>query len=200
MKNRYFKWHLPVMFLLALAGCSLAPPRPVAISLPPQPIIKDSFSLLPLNEGGWLVVGQGSDVLSLGTRGAVPGETRIVNGFVRPLPTDMTDAGFLAFAKSVKKMEPPKRYELLKQEAQEDNSTAKNCAKVRATLKDLAPNVFTKRTDPMIIDSLYWVCKHPDGKSAVIIEYSHRLYAGNEEKTFEKNAETVFRGLEFVAR
>lgn len=50
----------------------------------------------------------------------------------------------------------------------------------------------------MIIDSLYWVCKHPAGGKAVIIEYSDRFYDGDEEKDFEKNAETLFHGLKLI--
>lgn len=196
------KYYLSLICLLALTGCSLLLPRPnvTKISLPAQPIIKDNFSLLPLNEEGWVMGYQKNDLLMLGARGGTSGETRIISGFVRPMPKSLTSDDFSAYAKSIKKIEDPKRYELLKQEAQKDSSTEKDCMKVRTTLKDLAPNVPSKRLTPMTIDSLYWVCKHPNGGKAVIVEYSSRFYPGDEELSFEKNAETIFQGLKLIAQ
>ena len=210
MKNWSLKWYLSLTLLLALAGCSSSlsnmmaeklgylPSHPniTKISLPPKLIVKDSFSLLPLNEDGWIVDVQGNDTLLLRRR-FVSGETRVISGFVRPMPADATDDGFLTFAKAIKKIDDPKRLVDFKQETQKDDSSGKDCVRVRSTMKDMRPRN-TGRSDPMIIDSLFWVCKHPDGKKAVIVEYSDRFYPGNEEATFEQNAEAIFHGLELI--
>gem|GEM_PF-6799379 len=123
------KWHISLIILLTLTGCSSMPSRSniTRISLPPQPIVKNSFSLLPLNEEGWSEVDtendnaffgprgfvtkrlgyagtvRANDILMLGSRGAKPGETRIITGFVKPISVNITDDDFLNFAKSVKK-------------------------------------------------------------------------------------------------
>jgi hypothetical protein len=170
------------------------------VSLPPQPIVNNSFSLQPLNEDGWFVLDRKDDTLLLVARGRVTDETQVITAFVKPMPDNVTDDGFFAFAKSVKKTGgAPERHEILQQEAWKDNSTGKDCVRVHTTLTDSAPQVTIKRPDPtMIIDSLHWVCKHPDGKKAVIVEYSNRFYAENKEADFAKKAETVFHGFEFV--
>jgi hypothetical protein len=212
MENWNYKWLLSLLLILAFGGCSTsltnmmaeklgyAPSRPnvTRISLPPQSIVKDSFSLLPLNEDGWIVGGQSNDALLLGARGTVPGETRIITAFVRPLSASITGDDFLAYAKSVKRIDSPNRLEVLRQDAQKDNSTGKDCVKIHTTLKDSAPQVVTQRADSMMIDSLYWVCKHPHEDKAIIVEYSDRFYAGNEETDFEEKAEAVFHGLQFI--
>jgi hypothetical protein len=201
MKKWHHKWYLLPMLLLLLAGCSpmLSQSKPdmTKVSLPPQPIVKDIFSLLPLNEDGWFVVAvPRKDILFLVTKGSVINETRTIGVFVRPMPGNITDDDFFTFAKSIKKPVPASRFEVLKQESRKDNSTGKDCVQVHITAKDSAPQVPVKRPDPtMIIDSLYWVCKHPNGKKAIIVEYSNRFYPGGEEADFAKKAEAVFRGL-----
>jgi len=198
MTNWSHKWYFLLVLLLALAGCYSPRSNVTQVLSPSQPIVKDSFSLLPLNESGWVSFGQ-NDGLWLGTRGSEENETRVVTAFVRPMPANMTDDGFFTFAKSVKKVDGPGWLKVLKQEAWKDNSTGKDCVKVHTTLRDSNPRVAVKKPDPtMIIDSLYWVCKHSDGKKAVIVEYSHRFYPEGEDAGFAKKAETVFQGFEFV--
>jgi len=217
MQHRHHPWHLSLMFLLALTGCSAVTPHVEAtkVPLPPKPIVRDSFSLLPLNEEGWIELQEGNTVFSLfdkpllakgdtvllGAKGSVQNETRTIAAFVRPMPAKMTDDDFAAFAQSVKKIESATRFEVLKREVRPDRSTGKNCVNVRTTLKDLAPKSVVANIvithPPMIIDSLYWVCKHPDGRQAVIVEYSDRFFPGNEEADFDTKAATVFHGLAF---
>jgi len=198
MKNAPHRCFL--LLALILAGCSVTQPRPVAapISLPPKPIVKNDFSFQPLNESGWLVFEEKNDGLILGARGSVLDETRVVKVGVGPMPANVNDNEFVAFAELLKKNEDPKRFEVLKRETRRDDSTGKSCVRIRATMKDSAPRVVIKRSDPMILDVIYWVCRHPEVNKMVYVEYSSRFYPENQDVNFEKNAEKVFHGLALV--
>ncbi len=170
----------------------------VTVPLPPERIFKEGYSLMPLNEEGWILGPRNETAMALAKRGSAPDETHAIRSFIKPLPKLNVDEDFVVFAESAVKMESATRYEVLKHATQRDNANGQECVKVRDLLKDFQARKTTKNPEPMILDSLYWVCKHPDGKNAVIIGYSDRYYAGHEDPAFDQKAETVFRGLAFV--
>lgn len=190
-----------IVSLVAIAAgtSSCAPVRPSMeeLPLPPQRIVQRGYSLLPLNEAGWLIGYRDPEKLVLGKRGNNPDETFVIRSFTQVLPPLKSQEEFIGFAKSVLIMEGAARHKVISQEEKQVIVKGQSCVQTDTLMEDHEAVKRSSRTEPMILQAHSLLCKHPNGSTAVLIAYSHRYYQGNQDQASARKAQTIFDSIEF---
>ncbi len=180
-------------------GASCAPVRPTIeeVSLPPQRISQKGYSLMPLDETGWLIGFRDSEKLVLGKRAKDPDENFIIRAFAEVLPPLKSEEEFTGFAKSVLMMEGAARHKVLSQETKRVTLKGQSCVRTDTVMEDRGAVKRSSRTDNMILEAHSLLCKHPNKSTGILVAYSHRYYAGNQDPESAKKAQKIFDSIEF---
>jgi hypothetical protein len=180
-----------------LSSCATTRSGMQEVSLPPQRVAENGYSLVPLDEAGWLILHRDSESLVLGKRGSDPDENIIIRAFAKVLPPLKSDEEFVGFAKSVLIMDGATRHKVLSQETKLVKVKSQSCARSDTVMEDNTPVRRTSRTDPMILEAFSLLCKHPNGSTGIVVAYSHRFYQGHKDAESSKKAQKIFDSLEF---
>jgi len=185
--------------LVVLAACTpVRQQQPKELAIPPQRSVHTGFSLLPLNESGWLIGVQQPQGLVLGKRGSDPDENIILRAFIVVLPDFNSRDEFMGFAKTAIGEFDPTRFKKITQEPKTVHVKGQSCVSIKNMEEDLAAKKLTSRTDPMLIEAYSLVCPHPKKKIAIVVAYSHRYYSGHADPESAKKAATIFETVEFI--
>ena len=192
---------LPVAAILfavtLISSCATTRPAMQEISLPPQRIAENGYSLVPLDEPGWLIGHRDSETLVLGKRGSDPDENIIIRAFAKVLPPLKSDEEFIEFAKSVLIMEGATRHKVLSHQTKLLKVRSQSCARSDTVMEDHGAVKQSSRTDPMILEAFSLLCKHPNGSTCIVVAYSHRFYQGHGDAESSKKAQKIFDSLDF---
>jgi hypothetical protein len=184
--------------VVVLAACApVRQQKPKELELPPQRSVHTGFSLLPLDEKGWLIGAQQPQILILGKLGSDPDESFVLRAFTVVLPDFNSSDEFMGFAKTAIGETDPTRFKKITQESKTVIVNGQSCVSVKSMEEDLGANKRTSRTDPMLIEAYSLVCPHPQKNIAIVVAYSHRYYSGQADPESAKKAATIFEAVEF---
>jgi hypothetical protein len=77
-------------------------PRLPEVPLPPERIFLKGFSLVPLNEQGWLIGARNPRLLSLGKIGKYPEENVVIRAMLFQLPAFQTNEDLVRLVQGLK--------------------------------------------------------------------------------------------------
>ena len=188
-----------MLSVVVLLGASCAPVRPTMeeVPLPPQRISQKGYSLVPLDETGWLIGYRDSEKLVLGKRANDPDENFVIRAFAEVLPPLKSEEELMGFAKSVLIMEGAARHKVLSQETKRVTMKGQSCVRTDTVMEDHGAVKRSSRTDYMILEAHSLLCKHPNKSTGILVAYSHRYYPGDQDPESTKKAQKIFDSIEF---
>ena len=182
-----------------ISSCATTRPAMQEVTLPPERIVQNGYSLVPLDEAGWLVFHRSSEQLALGKRGSDPDENMVIRAFAKVIPPLKSDEEFVGFAKSVLIMEGATRHKVLSQQTKLMKVKSQRCARTDTVMEDHGAVKRSSKTEPMILEIYSLLCKHPNGSTGVLVAYSHRFYQGQGDAESSKKAQMIFDSIEFLS-
>lgn len=188
--------------VLLLSSCASIQPRFQEIQVPPERISQKGFSLVPLNEKGWLwpTVGRDPYRLTLGKQGDHPDETFAIEADVGRFPEFKSNEEFLRLVKEGEAAKPnPSRFKLLKHDVNSYTGKGTDCARLHTVAEDHGAVKRTERTGHMVLERLSLICVHPkDKRAGVKVTYSQRYYPSDRDPQFLEKAASVMNSVEFT--
>ena len=186
--------------VIMIASCAAPSPRlsPPEVKLPPERIFQKGYSVMSLNETGWLIAGRNQYEFGLAKQGVNPDETYAIQGMTSKLPTYNTNAEFVQLTKEGQiKDTDPQRFKILKHEVTTFPMAGVDCAKSHLIMEDHAAVKRSNDSRTMILEALTLSCAHPSEKSVGIhVVYSHRYFPGQEDGAFVEKGSSVLNSVE----
>src|SRR6266699_126948 len=103
--------------VLTVAACAATQPTGQNIELPPKPLLQEGFSLMPLNEEGWVINRRKSNLVILGKYGKNQDQTFAISAGLIRLPPFETTEEFVRLVKEGQSQDTnPKRLTTIKHE------------------------------------------------------------------------------------
>ena len=185
------------VFATMVLACAAGKAQPLALPLPPARSIHQGFSLVPLNEQGWLVLADRANQFALRKAGADPDESYAVQGGTTSFPVFASLEAFLAeMGKRGAADSPAGRYRLIAHSAQLAPDKGDMCARMHTVTEDQAPTRRSSRTDPMTIEIYAITCAHPGNRTiGVMVGYSQRYYPGHRDPQLETSADQLLASV-----
>ena len=188
----------------AIASCAPIQPRfPESlpeVQIPPQRISQRGFSLLPLNEKGWLVFRRSVSELGLGKFGETPEENVVIRAIFFKLPPFKTNEEFVRLIKETEVRNiNPERLKIITHEVVNYPNKGTDCTKSHMAAEDYGAAKKVGKTGVMVQEALTLMCAHPKDKDVGInIGYSRRHYPGQGDPRFLEKATSVLDSVEFA--
>ena len=184
---------------LAVASCAAVQPRfPEKfqeVQIPPERISQKGFSLVPLNETGWVITGRSASQLALGKLGKTPEENVVIRAILFKLPPFKTNEEFVRLIKEAEaKNINPERLKLIKHEVVSDPNKGTDCTKSHMAAEDHAAAKKVEKTGIMVQEAFALTCAHPKDKGVgVNVGYSHRITRTNGTQGFLRRQQEFWR-------
>lgn len=184
---------------VAITACVPMQPKLQELQLPPERIAQKGYSLVPMNEQGWLVAGRNQYQLALVKAGVNPDESIAIQAMPVRLPEFRSPDELISLMKEGQvKDANTQRFTIKKHEVVAYPKKGSNCAKSYLVTEDNAAIKRSARTGGMILEAMTLVCAHPKDKNfGLTVTYSHRYYPGQGDATFVERATRVFDSVEF---
>ncbi len=184
--------------LLATSCASLAPRLP-AVPVPPQRISQKGYSLMPLNEPGWMIGVRNSYQLALLKRGEDPEGTLAIQATLVNLPAFSTDEELARLVKDRQAQDTdPQRFTVMKHEVTAYSQQGTACVKSHLVTEDHMAVKRSGTPGDMVLEALTLTCPHPkDRHVGVNITYSQRYYPEQKDPAFLGKATRVLSSIEF---
>ncbi len=186
-----------MVIVILLASCAPMRPQWTEVTIPPVRVEHRGFSLVPLNENGWLILAKRPEGIVLGKQ-ISPDENHIIRGFTQVIPPFKSQDEFIGYAKTALSMEDPARHKLLLNDAKTTKFKGQSCVRTHDVMEDHRALKRSDRSDFMILEAFSLVCEHPRKGTAVIVAYSYRYYSGHEDKESTMKAQKIFDSVEFT--
>ncbi len=185
---------------LAVTSCVSTHPRGTEVRIPPERISQKGYSVLPLNEEGWVINRRDSYQLVLGKYGKNPDETFSLWAVLARLPAFKTSEEFVRIAKEGQaKDTDPQRFKTMKHEVTVYPMKGVDCAKSHMVVVDHAATKRSGKAGDMILETLTLICAHPKDKSVgVNVAYSHRYYPEFPDPKFLEKATSVLDSVQIT--
>jgi hypothetical protein len=180
------------------ASCASTRPSLPEIKLPPERISQNGYSLMPLNEPGWVIEGRNAYTFAFGKLGANHDETFAIQALFSRLPAYDTNADFLQLIKDGQSKDSGSpRFEILKHDVTPFPMKGADCAESHMVTIDHAAKRRSGNTGDMILEALTLSCAHPSEKTVAIhVTYSHRHDPGQDDPAFMDKGTTVLSSVE----
>lgn len=184
--------------IFVLASCATTRPSPPEVKLPPERILQKGYSLMPLNEKGWVIEGRNAYTFAFGKLGANQDETFAIQAMFSRLPAYETNANFLQLIKDGQSKDTGSpRFEILKHDVTPFPMKGTDCAESHMVTIDHAAKRRSGNTGDMILESLTLSCAHPSDKTVAIhVTYSHRHDPGQDDPAFMEKGAAVLNSVE----
>ena len=184
---------------LVVTSCTSMQPSFPEVQIPPERISQKGYSLVPLNEKGWLIGGRNSYQLALGKRGENPDETFAIQAILFRWPVFKTNEELVRLINEGQaKDTDPQRFKIIKHEVTAYPKKGTDCVKSHMVSEDAAVKRSGK-SGHMIIEALTLTCAHPKDKNlGVNVTYSQRYYPEQRESAFLEKATRVLNSVEFT--
>jgi hypothetical protein len=185
---------------LAVASCAPVQPKFVDISIPPERISQMGYSLVPLNEKGWLIAVRSFNILALVKLGGIPEENFVIRASLYQLPAFKTNEEFVHLVKEAQaKGGNPERLKTMKHEVVTFAMKGIDCAKSYMVIEDHGAAKRVGKTGVMVQETLTLDCAHPKRRNiGVSVLYSQRNYPGQGDPRFLEKGTSLFNSVEFV--
>ena len=190
-----------LILVLMIVSCAATKPSIPEVKLPPERILLKGYSVMPLNETGWLIAGRNEYQFALAKYGMNPDETFALQGMISKIPAFNTNAEFLQVVRDGQaKDTDPKRFKITKHEVTLLPMAGVVCAKSHLITEDHAAVKRSNDSRDMILEALTLSCAHPSDKNfGIHVTYSHRHYPGNEDAAFVETGMSVLNSVELFA-
>ena len=184
---------------MAIAACAPLQPRLQELQLPPDRIVQKGYSLMPLNEKGWLIAGRNQYQVALAKLGTNQDETFAIQGMPFKLPEFQSKEEFISLIKEGQaKDTDPQRFRIKTHEVVSYPKKGSNCVKSYLVTEDNAAVKRSRTSGSMILEVLTLTCAHPKNTSVgVNVTYSHRYYPKQVSTEFIEKATNVIDSFEF---
>ena len=181
-----------------ITACAATRPPLPDVKLPPERISQNGYSLMPLNEKGWMIRGRDTYEFVLVKQGENPDETFAIQANLSKLSVFNTTTDFVRLIKEGQAKDTnPQRFKLLKHEVAPFPMKGIDCVKSSMITEDNAAAKKSGDTGDMILEALTLSCAHPSEKSVGIhVTYSHRHYPGQEDAAFIEKGESILKSVE----
>lgn len=185
---------------LIITSCASKQPQIPEVQIPPQRLMQKGYSLVPLNEGGWIIAGRDEYQLAIVTRGENPDETYAIQAISFRLAAFNTSEEFVRMVKEGQvKDTDPARFKTKKHEIAAFPGKGTDCAKSHMVTEDRAAVKRSGKSGDMILEAAALTCAHPKDKSVGIsVIFSQRYYLGDRDPAFIEKATTVINSVEFT--
>lgn len=185
---------------LLVISCASSGPKFQEIQLPPTRIAQKGYSLVPLNEKGWLVGSRNPVQLVLGKLAENPDESFVINSTLVKIDPYKTKDEFVRLVKASQAKDTDlQRFTIKQFDVSGYEGKGTDCAKTYSIFEDNAAARRSGNTGSMILEILSLSCAHPRDKSTVVfVGYSQRYYPGHKDKAFLEKATAVLNSLEFT--
>jgi hypothetical protein len=171
-----------------------------SVELPPKPLFLNGYSLMPLNEEGWVIGKRTSYVVALGKYGKNPDQTFVISALLIKLSPFQTTEEFVRQVKEGQTQDTdPKRFTTIKHEVISYPHNGAECTRSHGVLVDHAAAKRSGQPGDMNLEMLTLLCAHPkDKRVGVNVFYSQRSYPGQEDPAFLEKATTVLNSVELT--
>ena len=185
---------------LTVAACAATRPMGENVELPPKRLLQDGYSLMPLNEEGWVIGKRNSYLVTLGKYGKNPDQTFAISANLIRLPPFNTTEEFVRLVKEGQSQDTdPKRFTTIKHEVISYPQNGAECTKSHGVLVDHAAAKRSGQPGDMNLEMLTLVCAHPkDKRVGVTVFYTQRSYPGQEDPAFLEKAITILNSVELT--
>jgi hypothetical protein len=185
---------------LVITSCASMQPQLPEVQIPPERISQKGYSLMPLNEKGWLIAGRNAYQLALVKRGENPDETFAIQAIPFRLSAFKTNEEFVRLIKGGQaKDTDSQRFKIVKHEVTSYPKNGTNCAKSYMVTEDRAAVKRSGKSGDMVLEALTLSCAHPKDKNVGIsIIYSQRYYPEQRDSAFVEKATSVLNSIEFT--
>ncbi|ABQ25640.1 hypothetical protein [Geotalea uraniireducens] len=179
--------------ILIITSCASLQPHLPEVQIPPERISQKGYSLVPLNEKGWLIAGRNAYQLALVKRGENPDETFAIQAIPFRLPTFKTHEEFVRLIEEGQSKDTdPQRFNIVKQEVTGYLMKGTDCVKSHMITEDLAAVKISGKSGNMLLEALTLTCAHPkDNSVGISVIYSQRYYPGQRDTAFVEKAMSV---------
>jgi len=183
-----------------LTSCASVQPRVPEVQIPPQRITQKGYSLVPLNEKGWLIAGRNAYQLALAKRGENPDETFAIQAIPFRLSAFKTSEEFVRLIKEGQAKDSDlQRFKIVKHEVTSYPTNGAECVKSYMVTEDRAAVKRSDKSGDMVLEVLTLTCAHPKDKNVGIsITYSQRYYLEQRDSAFIEKATSVLNSIEFT--
>lgn len=176
---------------MTMASCATFQPQEV--KMPPEKLSQKGYSLVPLNEKGWLIVERSAYDVTLLKQGVTPDEVFAIQAMPYKLPVFKTREEFARLIKEdLGKSIEQKGSKILKHEVFDYLISETDCIKSYKTIEDLTPIDITGKpikSGDIIFEVLSLFCVHPKDKNkGFTIIYSHQHHLGESDILFAEKA------------
>lgn len=184
----------------AIAACAPMQPKLQELQVQPERIIQNGYSLVPMNEAGWVVAGRNQYQLVLVKAGSNPDETIAIQAMLFELPEFKSTEEFVRLTKDGQAKDTDlQRFVIKKHEVVAYPKMRSNCTKAHIVTEDKAAVKRSGKSGSMILEALTLTCAHPkDKKVGVNVTYSHRYYPEQGDEAFIEKATSVLDSVEFI--
>jgi len=185
---------------LVITSCASLRPQMPEVQIPPERISQKGYSLVPLNEKGWLIAGRNAYQIALVKRGESPDETFAIQALPFRLPTFKTHEEFVTIIKEGQaKDTDPQRFKIVKQEVTDYLMKGTDCVKSHMITEDHSAVKISGKSGKMLLEALTLTCAHPkDNNVGISIIYSQRYYPGQRDAAFVEKATRVLDQVELT--
>ena len=185
---------------LVITSCASMQPSLPEVQIPPERISQKGYSLVPLNEKGWLIAGRNAYQLALVKRGENPDETFAIQAIPFRLSAFKTNEDFVRLIKEGQaKDTDSQRFKIVKHEVTSHPANGTSCVKSHMVTEDRAAVKRSGKSGDMVLEALTLTCAHPKDKSVGIsIIYSQRYYPEQRDSAFVEKATRVLSSVEFT--
>jgi hypothetical protein len=189
-----------ICITLLVASCASTRPQLAEIQVPPERIKLNGYSLVPLNEKGWIVADRNGDQLALGRQGDNPDETFVIQAIPFKLPAYKTKDEFVSQIKEGQiKDTDPQRFKIVSHEVSAYPVKGADCVKAHMIADDSAATKRSGKTGDMVLEVTSLNCALPGKKDVGIsIAYSQRNYPGQGDPAFEEKAASILDSVAFT--
>jgi hypothetical protein len=162
-------------------------------------IYQKGYSLVPVNEKGWLIAGRSPYQVVIIKYGESTDETLAIQTSLIKLPTFTTSEEFVRLIKDGQvKDTDPQRFRMITHDVTAYPEKGRNCAKSHMVAEDRGAVKRSGKEGSMVLEGLTLTCAHPkDNTVGVNVTYSHRYYPEQKVSGFLDKASTVLNSVEF---
>ena len=188
------------VFVLLLSGCATDGPRHAQPPDPARPLVLEGFSFLPPSETGWQQIQRSLYGAALAKQGLVADESYAVQAMLLRLPRFDSDAAFLAYSiHAIDNDTDPGRFKILYNDDRLVAGPQGNCVRYVLKARDSDPLTVTGRHDPMLLEVVSFICRHPENPEiGISLSYSKRYYQSGTVEDLMPAATGLFDSLRFT--
>ena len=193
-------WQSGVLCFAFLVSSCVPTLRGVQVPIPSERIFQKGYSLVPLNEKGWVITRRDPYGLILGKNPDNPDETFVILANHTKLPAFKSNEDLVGLVKQeYAKNIDPSRLKIVIHEVTAYIEKGPNCARTHVVAEDHAALKRSGKRGLMILEELWLTCAHPkDNNIGVFVTYSHRYDRDQRDPKFLDKATMVLSSVEFT--